>query len=151
MEKGNYKKLGLMMIVSFCVMYFTMFLSADSIEHVYLNAMTFYMTLLMVLPMTIIMFIFMPKMYMNRKINIAIILSCVVGFIVTTVMFRNQTFVSDKQFLKSMIPHHSSAILMSKNAKIEDPEVARLSKEIIESQEIEIEEMKKIIERLGNK
>lgn len=151
MEKGNYKKLGLMMIVSFCVMYFTMFLSADSIGHVYLNAMTFYMTLLMVLPMTIVMFIFMPKMYMDKRLNIAIILFCAVSFIVTTMMFRNQTFVSDKQFLKSMIPHHSSAILMSKNAKIEDPQVARLSKEIIESQEREIKEMKKIIERLENK
>ena len=50
--------------------------------------------------------------------------------------------VGDKQFLKSMIPHHAAAILMVKEAKLSDPEIIELGQEIIASQEAEIEQMK---------
>ncbi len=50
--------------------------------------------------------------------------------------------------MKAMIPHHSSAIMTSKNANIKDPEVKKLSEGIIASQEKEIAEMKAIIERM---
>lgn len=49
-----------------------------------------------------------------------------------------------------MIPHHSIAILTSKRADLEDPETKKLAKEIIEAQEREIAQMKKIIYRLEN-
>ncbi|GGG18403.1 DUF305 domain-containing protein [Pontibacter virosus] len=63
-------------------------------------------------------------------------------------MLRKQALVDDKQFLKSMIPHHSSAILVSQEANIKDPEVKRLTEQIIESQEKEIAEMKAILTRM---
>ncbi|PVY43714.1 DUF305 domain-containing protein [uncultured Pontibacter sp.] len=47
-----------------------------------------------------------------------------------------------------MIPHHSSAILVSQEANIKDPEVKRLTEQIIESQEKEIAEMKAILTRM---
>ena len=40
--------------------------------------------------------------------------------------------------MKAMIPHHSSVIMTSKNANINDPEVKKLSEQIIKSQEEEI-------------
>jgi len=40
--------------------------------------------------------------------------------------------------MKAMIPHHSSAIITSKNANIKDPEVKKLSEEIIKSPEEEL-------------
>jgi uncharacterized protein (DUF305 family) len=52
--------------------------------------------------------------------------------------------------MKAMIPHHSSAILTSKNAEISDPEVRKLADEIIKSQEEEIAEMKALLEKLEN-
>lgn len=50
--------------------------------------------------------------------------------------------------MKAMIPHHSSAILVSKHANLQDPEVKKLSEGIINYQEKEIAEMKAILERL---
>jgi uncharacterized protein (DUF305 family) len=52
--------------------------------------------------------------------------------------------------MKAMIPHHSSAILTSKNADIKDAEVKRLSEEIIKAQVEEIKQMKEILNRLKN-
>jgi uncharacterized protein (DUF305 family) len=46
-----------------------------------------------------------------------------------------------------MIPHHSGAILMCERAKISDPQVKNLCREIIESQKREIDEMKAILAR----
>ena len=47
-----------------------------------------------------------------------------------------------------MIPHHSIAILVSKQADIKDPEVRKLADGIIEAQKKEIAEMKAHINRL---
>lgn len=53
-----------------------------------------------------------------------------------------QTAVTDNEFLKSMIPHHAGAILMCENAKIKDQEIIKLCKNIITSQQSEIDWMK---------
>jgi uncharacterized protein (DUF305 family) len=50
--------------------------------------------------------------------------------------------------MKAMIPHHSSAIMVSKHANIKDPEVKKLSEQIIQSQEKEIAEMEAMLNRL---
>jgi uncharacterized protein (DUF305 family) len=50
--------------------------------------------------------------------------------------------------MRAMIPHHSSAILTSKHANINDPEVRSLADKIIRSQEEEIAQMKRILERM---
>ena len=50
--------------------------------------------------------------------------------------------------MKAMIPHHSSAIMVSEKAELKDPEARALAEEIIEAQEREIAQMKKMIYRL---
>lgn len=57
-------------------------------------------------------------------------------------MIRRQTAVDDQQFLKSMIPHHASAILMCREAAIEDPDIRDLCGRIVSGQQAEIDEMK---------
>ena len=47
-----------------------------------------------------------------------------------------------------MIPHHSSAIMVSKHANLQDPEVKEPSEEIIKSQEEELAQMKAILQRM---
>ena len=61
---------------------------------------------------------------------------------------RTQAFVGDKEFLKSMIPHHSGAVLMCNEASITDPEIVQLCGQILESQKREINQMKTILNRL---
>jgi uncharacterized protein (DUF305 family) len=60
---------------------------------------------------------------------------------------RYQTGIYDNDFLRSMIPHHSGAVLMCKNPRLEDPEIRSLCSEIIEGQLREIDQMKAILER----
>lgn len=55
--------------------------------------------------------------------------------------------VQDKQFLRSMIPHPSSAILMCERASISDPEIIALCGDIVKAQKKEIAQMRKILER----
>jgi uncharacterized protein (DUF305 family) len=87
-------------------------------------------------------------MYPNKKINSLIVAGGVIVFILAFIFLRNQTFVSDVQYMKGMIPHHSSAIMTSKHANIKDTQVKALSDSIIKSQEEEISEMKAAIKRL---
>jgi len=148
MESKNYQKFALMLMASFLIMYVVMFLNVDSLDHIYLSTTRLHMTLLMVSPMALLMLAFMPNMYKNRKLNIAILVVSTSVFIATFAFLRNQTFISDIQYMKAMIPHHSSAILTSQNAHIQDPEVRKLADDIIKAQEREIAQMKELLRRL---
>ncbi|MDY0334719.1 MAG: DUF305 domain-containing protein, partial [Bacteroidales bacterium] len=56
--------------------------------------------------------------------------------------------ISDVRWMKAMIPHHSIAILTSSRADLKDPQVRKLAQQIIKAQEKEIDEMKKMLDRL---
>lgn len=147
-DNGNYGKFGIMLSISFVIMYAVMFLNVASTDHVYLSLSRLYMTLLMVSPMAIVMLLMMKMMYPDKKKNLIIYVSGVVIFIVSLTLLRTQTPVTDVQYMKAMIPHHSSAILVSKHADITDPEVKKLAQQIIQSQEKEISQMKAALRRL---
>jgi uncharacterized protein (DUF305 family) len=87
-------------------------------------------------------------MYPNKGTNRLIMLSGVVVFVAALWALRTQTPITDVQYMKAMIPHHSSAIMVSKHAGIKDPEVKKLSEQIIQSQEKEISQMESILERM---
>ena len=146
-----YKKFIIMLSISFVIMYAVMFLNVYSFDHIYLSATRFYMTLLMVTPMAVVMLLMMKKMYPNKAYNSIIIASSVGVFILSLWFLRSQVFIKDEGYMKAMIPHHSSAILTSKNAEINDPEVRKLADEIIKAQEEEIAEMKALLEKLDKK
>ena len=90
----------------------------------------------------------MSSMYQNRNANIAIIAIGVVVLVAAFLFVRQQTAVDDRQFLRSMIPHHSGAILMCREAPITDERIKRLCGTIIESQLAEIAEMKRLLTQL---
>lgn len=151
MKKMNgmgYGKFALTMTISFLVMYSIMFINIVDIDHFYISLTRIYMALLMVSPMAIIMLTMMGKMYPNKKINNFIILGSIVVFGLVLTALRTQTPVSDEQYMKAMIPHHSSAIMTSENANINDPEVRKLADRIIKAQKKEIAEMKAILARM---
>lgn len=143
-----YKTFGITLFISFVIMYAIMFLNANSISHVYLSATRLYMTLLMVSSMAVLMLVMMKHMYKNKKLNSIIMISGIVVFIVSLFFLRSQTFVGDRQYMKAMIPHHSSAIMTSEHAAITDPELRKLADDIIKAQEKEIAQMKAILQRL---
>ena len=148
MEHKAYRTFALMLAASFVIMYGVMFLNVDSTNHIYLSTTRLYMTLLMVSPMALLMLAFMANMYKNKKLNALIITLSISVFIASLAFLRDQTFVGDMQYMKAMIPHHSSAILTSQNASLQDPEVRKLADDIIKAQEEEIAQMKAMLDRL---
>ena len=119
-----------------------MYAMVDVFANVFPNLNQFYMAGLMASPMVLIEIALMSAMYPNKKWNALIIAASVVTLILFWVGIRQQAAISDKQFLKSMIPHHAGAILMCEKASIHDPEIKELCREIISSQRREIEQMK---------
>ena len=146
--KNHYTKFALMLLSSFVAMYITMYFNTYALDHVYFNLTRFYMACLGISAMAVIMLLFMKSMYKDKKKNIAILLSSLILFVSALTLVRTQTPVDDVIYMKAMIPHHSIAILTSKNADIKDPEVRKLADEIIKAQEREIAEMKALIKRL---
>ncbi|GAB4053955.1 DUF305 domain-containing protein [Spirosoma litoris] len=148
MEQGSYRKFGLMLGASYIVMQAVMYLNVDQFSHVYIGLTRLYMIVLMTAPMALIMLAFMGSMYKNRRINALIIGASIAAFSGVLILLRTQTFVNDAQYMKAMIPHHSSAIMVSQAANLKDPEVQKLAKGIIESQKREITEMKAILAKM---
>jgi hypothetical protein len=64
-------------------------------------------------------------------------------------LYRKQVAIKDKQYLEGMIEHHSMALLTSKEIlkKTDDYNVAKLAKNIIQSQENEIKVMKSLLNK----
>jgi uncharacterized protein (DUF305 family) len=144
----HYKKLLLMAILSFIAMYALMYAMVNTFSNVFLNVNQFYMAGLMAAPMVIIEIVVMSTMYMNKRLNAIIIGVSVILLVAFFMAIRQQVGVSDKQFLKSMIPHHAGAILMCDGANLKDPEVKKLCEEIRSSQEREIDQMKTRLKEL---
>jgi uncharacterized protein (DUF305 family) len=147
-SKSHYTKFVLMLLGSFMAMYITMYFNTYEIGHVYFSLTRFYMACMGISAMAVIMLLFMLSMYKNKKKNIAIILGSLILFASALALVRSQTPIGDVLYMEAMIPHHSIAILTSKRAAINDPEVRKLADEIIEAQEKEIAEMKEFIKRL---
>lgn len=145
---NSYWKLFIMLVLSFISMYILMYSMANSIENVYPNINQFYMAGLMTTPMMIIELALMGKMYMNKKLNAILISLSSVALIAFFLLIQYQTGVTDRQFLRGMIPHHAAAILMSEQSNSTDPEIKKLQQEIISSQQEEIKVMKAKLEEL---
>ena len=94
---------------------------------------------------------FYAQYVQKQEKNIAILIGSAVLFLGALGLVRDQkSTVDDVLWMKGMIPHHSIAILTSERADIKDPEVKKLADDIIKAPKKEIEEMKRMINRLQN-
>ena len=149
MNNKPYARLLLMIVLSFVCMYVLMYALLNSFANVYSSFNQFYMAGLMTAPMLVIEVSLMDIMYHNKKWNAALIGTGAIALVGFFALIRHQAVVGDKQFLRSMIPHHAGAILMAEQASIQDPEIKALCRNIIASQQSEIEQMKRKLEALS--
>jgi hypothetical protein len=94
--------------------------------------------LYMALLMTGWMFLFTGVLDKNNFITLF-------GILLTAGSFyaiRTQLFINQKQYLLGMIPHHSMAILMSKELQKKENNIPKLLNDIITNQENEIKFIK---------
>ena len=148
MKENHYRHLGIMAAISFVAMYILMYAMVNSFDDVYMNVNQVYMAGLMTAPMVVIELVVMRGMYHNAKLSALLIAASVVAGVVLFVFIQQQTAVGDRQFLRSMIPHHSSAILMCNEASLQDHEIRTLCEEIVAGQQREIDQMNAILRRL---
>lgn len=146
--RRSYLRLGGELMVDFVVMYLVMYTMIATLAHFNFNLNNVYMTLMMVAPMALVMLLTMRSMFPHKRANLAIGIGAIAIFLLSFVGMRMQAGVGNAEFLRSMIPHHSGAILMCERAPVSDPEIVALCRDIVASQQKEIAQMQAILERL---
>ena len=146
-KMGAYWSLAVQTVISGVIMYLVMFVMIDGLDSFYNNLNMLYMTLMMVAPMAVLMLVFMRSMYPSRKTNLVIGAVAAVIFVGSFIGMRTQAFVGDDEFLRSMIPHHSGAVLMCEQASLTDPEIIALCDGIVRGQQEEIAQMQALLEK----
>lgn len=149
-KKKNYGRFAAMIATSTVIMHLLTYTNVARMDHIYFSETRFFLSLMMGSMMTVVMLLFMRKMYTDKNLNRMIIIGSALIFVVSLWLMRSQATIDDSAWMRAMIPHHSIAILTSENADITDPEVRELADEIIEAQREEIEEMKRLLEKLRN-
>jgi uncharacterized protein (DUF305 family) len=147
MHEHSYRRLFIMALLSFVSMYVLMYAMVGSFDNVYSNLNQAYMAGLMTAPMVIIEVLLMGAMFPRKRLNSGILAVSALAGVACFMLIRAQTAIGDRQFLKTMIPHHAGAILMCEEAPIEDPAIRWLCKDIVLSQQAEIAQMKVLLAR----
>ena len=151
MARHHYTMLGVNLALSLLIMYVAMFAMIWSWGEFVQNINFLYMALVMWAPMGIAMMLTMKSMYTNARLNAVLYLALAAVFVLSVAGIRAQGLVGDRQFLSSMIPHHSGAVLMCNRASLRDAEIRELCfgpDGIVAGQQREIDQMKAIRQRL---
>lgn len=143
----SYGRFAVILSINLIVMFILTMAFIEKFDHFYTNISNFYMALLMLAPMAMLMLALMGGMLPDKKVNITLLAGFGLLFVAALWLGRTEAFIGNEQFLKAMIPHHSRAILVCKQASITDPEIVQLCGQIIESQQQEIEQMQNILKR----
>ena len=149
-EKGrqHYRHLLVMAFLSFLAMYVLMYAMVDRLANAYANLNQAYMAALMAAPMVIIELLVMRAMYRDARANATWITASALVLVGCFLLIRAQAGIGDRQFVRSMIPHHAGAILMCEQASLRDPELKALCEQIRASQQAEIDQMKAILKTI---
>jgi uncharacterized protein (DUF305 family) len=137
-----------MIALHFIAMYIFMYAMVNVFDNVFNSLNQVYMAALMTASMVLIELPLMSSMYKSKKLNMIILAAGAIVLIGSWFGIRQQAAIGDRQFVRSMIPHHAGAILMCQEASIQDQEIRTLCKNIISSQQAEIDQMKTILARL---
>lgn len=138
---SHYVRFGLMIATSVVIMFCLKYISTYEMSHVYFSETRTYMVLMMGAAMAVIMLSFTLPMHKHKNVNTGIYVGSGVVFIAAIFLVRSQTTIQDSSYMRSMIPHHSIAILTSERSEIIDVRVRELADGIIEAQRKEIKEM----------
>jgi hypothetical protein len=137
-----------MMVSSFVVQMSVMSLiMTNSYSDITFSVGKFYMATIMALLMGALE-VLMYDIHM-RTLSLAYYLAIFFLLVVFIYLYRNQVYVSDKDYLLEMIEHHSMALLTSDarlDAELSSPRVQTLAKNIKDTQTREIAYMKQLIQ-----
>lgn len=144
-----YRQLLLMAVLSFVSMFVLMYAMVARFSDIHPNFNQAYMAALMAAPMVAIELALMAHMYESRRRNVIALVASGAVLILSFLAIRTQTAIGDSEFLRSMIPHHSAAVLMCRESPIRDARIKDLCGRIIVNQEAEIAEMNALLAERG--
>ena len=147
MKSGLYKGLIFMFIVMVIVgmLFNPMNILAYRFSDLYISLTLFYGGLLMASNM---MWAHEIVHYLSMgHFNVFIFFIGIILSISISLLLRQQLLVDDNQWLRRMIPHHSTALTTTHKIynKTNNPKIKKLAKEIIDTQEKEIQLMKSLL------
>jgi uncharacterized protein (DUF305 family) len=143
----GYARFGITLVVSLLLMFLLSMSMVRTLDHFILNLSNFWMALVMVAAMGAVMLVAMWGMFRDRRANVIPLAGFGVLFVGALWLGRSEALVGDRQFLESMIPHHSRAILVCQESDLTDPEIIELCEQIVRSQQDEIDQMQEILDR----
>jgi Ca2+/Na+ antiporter len=136
-----------MFLGSFIIQYFLMPpIMVNSRNDITNNIGKAYMSAIMGLFMVLLEVMMHDHQYHVLSLHLYGIL--IAGLVLFIYLYRKQVAIKDKQYLEGMIEHHSMGILTSEEIlkKTDNYDVAKLAKNIIQTQKDEIRIMKTIID-----
>jgi hypothetical protein len=136
----------IMFVGSFIIQYFFMPpIMVNKYMYVTNNVAKAYMATIMALSMVLLEIIMHDHSY--HVFSMYWYISLLVLIALFVYLYRKQIAVNDKQYLEGMIEHHSMALLTSEEIlkKTDSYDIAKLAKNIIQTQSDEIEVMKKLL------
>lgn len=137
-----------MFIGSFIIQYFLMPpLMVSKFSYITNNIGKAYMATIMALSMVALEIMMHDHQYHVLSVNWYAILFALLA--IFTYLYRKQIAVNDKQYLEGMIEHHSMALFMSDEIlkKTDNYDVAKLAKNIIQTQNDEIRFMTELLKK----
>ncbi len=130
------------------VIFALLYLKTHSADHLYWSETRFYMALVMGGAMTVVLTAFMFRVYGSTAVNLVVLAAGAIVFGGSLYLVRSQDTIDQVDWMREMIPHHSTAILTSRRASISDERVRQLAEEIIRTQQQQIEQMRQLIAEL---
>jgi len=136
----------IMFLASVAVHYFFMSpIMTYQFSHVKSSLGKAYMAIIMGLYMVVIELLMHDHHYGVFSAKYYLLSFVAIGFMIY--LYRKQKYIHDKQYLEEMIEHHSMALLTSERIleKTNQYEVAKIAKNIIQTQKDEIREMEALL------
>jgi hypothetical protein len=135
-----------MFVGSFLIQFFIMPpIMVNSLSNITNNIGKAYLAIIMSLLMILLEVMMHDQQYHVFSLNFYLFI--VSAFILFVYLYRKQIAINDEQYLKGMIEHHSMALLTSEEIlkKTNDYNVAKIAKNIIQTQTDELKEMNNLI------
>ena len=137
-----------MFVGSFIVQYFIMPpIMVNKLTYITNNIGKAYLATIMGLFMVLIEVMMHDHQYHILSVNWYAILFALLAMFIY--LYRNQVAIDDKQYLEGMIEHHSMALFTSEEIlkKTNDYNIAKLAKNIIQTQTDEIRDMRELLKK----
>jgi len=137
-----------MFVGSFIIQYFLMSpIMVNNRVYITNNIGKAYMSSIMALFMILLEVMMHDHQYHVLSLNLYILI--ISGLVLFVYLYRKQVAINDKQYLEGMIEHHSMGLLTSEEIlkKTDNYNVAKIAKNIIQTQQDEIRIMRDLLNK----